>query len=158
MTKYLLIVALLLPATGTRAQQSVFTIGPKVGYTFGSDGGVTVGFEASYFPSVKDPISDPFRAGATIDVTFWRRHISLHVGAQIIVGAVAGIDIGPTLIAEGEERSVYLGTIFFAGVGFYPYYEIIHRPDEDNFHSVGTYLKLPTAAWSGEDGWWTPRF
>lgn len=159
MQRALLIIAAFFTVTAAQAQtKTVFSIGPKLGYTFGEQGGITVGFEASFFPSVKDPINDPFRYGATFDATFWKQHVSLRLGAQIMGFAVVGLDVGPTLVWKDGESSLYLGTIFFAGAVFYPYIETIHRPGMDNLNSVGTYFKLPVAAWAGEDGWWTPRF
>ena len=153
MTKYLLIVALLLAAIGSRAQQSVFTIGPKIGYAFGESGGITLGFEASYFPNVKDPANDFLRYGFTAAATFWEDHMSFHLGAEAIVALALGIDMGPTLIINDQGSSIGLGTIAFAGAIVYPYYEVISfahvRPE-----SIGAYVKMPPNMWVGNDGWW----
>src|SRR5687767_9650699 len=105
MTKYLLIVVVLLSAVRVSAQQSVFTIGPKIGYTFGDQGGITLGAEASYFPSVKDPANDKFRYGFTFDVMFSDAYTTLHLGAEII-GLIVGIDLGPTLIIDDYASSI----------------------------------------------------
>jgi hypothetical protein len=144
-TKYLLIVVGLISAAGVSAQHpdfsADFSFGPKIGYTFGDPGSITLGLELSYFPNDQE-LSDPYRYGLTFDMTFWEDHFSMHLGAEILALLFVGIDIGPTLISNYQSASIGLGAIAFAGLIGYPYYETVLFADIKH-ESVGSYIKIP---------------
>jgi hypothetical protein len=144
MTKYLLIVVVFTVANASAQHPNVradYSIGPKIGYTFGEPGGITLGLEVSYFPNDQE-LDNLFRYGLTFDATFWEDHFSLHLGAEAIAIVFLGMDIGPTLISDYRTASIGLGTIAFAGFLVYPYYVMIHFANIEH-RSVGGYLKLP---------------
>jgi hypothetical protein len=152
MTKYLLIVVTLLVAANASAQHpnfaADFSVGPKIGYTFGEPGSITLGLEVSYFPNDQE-LSDPYRYGLTFDMTFWEDHFSMHLGAEILALLFVGIDMGPTLISDYKSASIGLGAIAFAGLIVYPYYETVLFANIKH-ESVGSYIKLPFYSKYGE--------
>ncbi|MDP4199944.1 MAG: hypothetical protein Q8922_08360 [Bacteroidota bacterium] len=120
------------------AQNGIWSIGPKIGYTFGAEGGVTAGFEVSYFPNY-----DALPIGYTCDITVLGdpSRLSLHLGAEAYL--IAGLDIGPTLFLDRGRFYPGVSIIPFVGVGLLPYYEFGVPFDHPPFESVGGYLKFP---------------
>jgi hypothetical protein len=130
--------------------QSWFTIGPKLGYTFGKDGGFAGGLEVSYFPNnsnLNNSITG-LLIGFTCDLTLLTHgRALLHVGAEGLIGAgLAGLDFGPTLVFTSERVYPALTFIPFFGVIRYPFYEytvpFFHL---EPITTIGGYIKVPVS-------------
>ena len=132
---------LLLLQTSVMQAQPVqyWTVGPKMGYTFGSQGGVTIGAEVSYFPHWEIGPFLPY--GFTMDVNVWKEHVSVHVGAE--TWFVLGVDVGPTLFFSKKSMNLGLSIIGWDGLFLYPYYELGIPFNGELFQGVGGYLKFP---------------
>src|SRR5262249_3021613 len=115
--------------------QRFWSVGFKMGYTFGGHGGVTGGVEASYMLS-------PF-TGFTFDLTGWgpHSHTSFHAGAE--GWDALGIDVGPTYFLSDEYTGFGVSVIGWTGFFLYPYYEVAIPFRGPPFQSVGGYLKVP---------------
>ncbi len=135
-------------ANSSARAQSWFSIGPKLGYTFGKEGGFTGGLEVSYFPSNR-ALSDqtpPTLFGFTCDLTILPHgRMLIHFGAEGLVAAgLAGLDIGPTMVfAEGRLYSAFT-FIPFVGVLVYPFYEYtVPFSHLEPISTMGVYIKYP---------------
>lgn len=133
-------------ATERSFAQPFWSVGPKLGYTFGNDGGVTIGVEASYFPTWGG-----YPYGFTLDLNHGQGHVSIHAGIE--TWYLIGIDIGPTLFFS--PRNVNLGMSLIAWDGFflYPYYEMGIPLSGEIYHGVGGYLKFPLGFESQTPAW-----
>jgi hypothetical protein len=121
------------------AQGAWYSIGPRVGYTFGQ--GFTAGFELTYFPAGEDPYRTLFLHGYTLDVV----HVSdgptmIHVGTEWMF--FAGIDVGPTLVFDSLGVHAGATVIGFASIIFIPYYEATFIKG-NTITGLGGYLKFP---------------
>lgn len=127
-------------AAPTEAQpgQPWWSIGPKIGYTFGPDGGVTFGAEVSYFPTND---YNPFPYAFTFDINYWKDHFSIHSGIE--AWFYIGADVGPTLFFSKKGVHIGISFIVWDGVVLYPYYEWGIPFDGEIFHGAGGYLKIP---------------
>ncbi len=116
------------------------TFGPKLGYTFGKNGGFTWGIEFTYFLPIKNY---DYRFGITFDYTAWGpSNVSFHLGGEVLVDDAVGIDIGPTVAFIRNRTSIGVSGIVFGGIVAYPYYEYLILPEND-YSSIGTYIKFP---------------
>ncbi|SRR5579883_2637773 len=115
--------------------QPMWSVGGRIGYTFGDRGGFTWGLEASYLPRDKDYVY-----GYTLDLTFWPKHTALHAGVEGWYGA--GLDIGPTLFWSDYFYPGF-SAIVWDGFVLYGYYELAVPFSDAIAHSVGLYLKMP---------------
>jgi hypothetical protein len=146
MRRYLaaIVIAMSLLMTCRSYAQSnpIVTFGPKFGYTFGSNGGFTAGFEFSYFP--KDVgVRSSGLAGVTLDITTWHeKYLSVHIGGEMIIGGALGIDVGPTIVTDKQTTWLGASGILFVGLIAYPYYEFLVTSN-GSFQSVGSYIKVP---------------
>ncbi|HET6401978.1 MAG TPA: hypothetical protein VFH95_11335 [Candidatus Kapabacteria bacterium] len=116
--------------------QPFWSVGPKLGYTLGDNGGFTWGLEASYFPQQIGPLW-----GFTCDLTFWKEHSTLHLGIEGEEGP--GIDVGPTLFYSKGTFNFGLSAIPWFGAFIYAYYEFAWPFFQTPFQSYGGYLKIP---------------
>ncbi len=118
---------------------SWWSIGPKIGYEFGS--GLVGGFEATYLPRQSESLG-PFY-GITADVDFGHRFQRLHIGVEGML--FFGLDVGPTVTFL--DNHVYSGfsIIPFLGIFIYPFYQF-NVPFGDTIRSnmIGAYIKIPT--------------
>jgi hypothetical protein len=139
---------LLLLSTAVSAQPYL-SIGPKLGFTFGETDDLTLGFEVSFFPMFENSVDQAFHFGLTFDATFWKDHASYHLGAEAIGAGCLGADFGPTLVSNDQGSTLGLGMIFFAGLVFYPYYELVMIKGKSPYKATGLYMKMPTGWWFG---------
>ena len=129
-----LALALLLSISQTGRAQTFWSLGFKVGYTFGDDGGITGGVEASYMLS---PLY-----GFTLDLTGWpKSHTSIHAGLE--GWWWVGLDVGPTVFLSDQYKGLGFSAIVWDGLFFYPYYELAIPFRGSPYHSVGGYIKFP---------------
>jgi len=137
MLKIILIVAMIcLLFVQNASSQPFWSVGPKLGYTFGDNGGFTGGFEVSYFPTQTAPAY-----GYTCDLTFWHDYSSLHFGIEF--ANFLSIDVGPTLFFSNKTFEIGLSAIPWCGVICYVYYEFAWPIGHPLIQSLGGYLKLP---------------
>jgi hypothetical protein len=132
--RFLILLCFFAPAVASA--QPFWSVGPKLGYTLGDNGGFTGGFEVSYFPQQVFPLW-----GFTCDLTFWKDHSSLHFGME--VNEIIGLDVGPTLFYSNGTVHMGFSAIPFAGIFFFGYYEIACPFFQTPFQSWGGYLKIP---------------
>lgn len=144
----IILIVLMLGARSSFAQ-SYWSVGPKLGYTFGADGGVTIGAEATYFPPESFVTGLPY--GFTFDLTHWKGHLNFHAGIE--TWFLIGVDVGPTLFFDDIGANLGMSLIGWDGYFLYPYYEMGIPFNGEIYHSVGGYLKFPlglryaTPAW-----------
>lgn len=118
------------------------SFGPKLGYTFGKDGGFTWGIEFTFFPQVTS-FDQTIRYGITLDYTAWGEdNVSFHLGAELISNDVLGADIGPSLVIRKNRTSLGVSGILFTGFLVYPYFEVLVF-DGTSLQSIGGYIKVP---------------
>ncbi len=117
--------------------QPFWSIGPKIGYIFGEQGGLTGGFEVALFPNAHASYA------LTFDVTGWSpSNTAVHVGVEAWL--YAGLDIGPTLfLSKQAPAKLGMSVIVWDGLLLYPYYELSIPFDGNPYHSVGGYIKFP---------------
>jgi hypothetical protein len=141
-----LIVCVTILSCGVRAKAQYWTIGPKLGYTLGDNGGFTWGFEATYLPAQPRSKSDSsFIAsiwGITADLTFWKDHSTLHFGIEKNFD-ILGVDVGPTGFFYNGHSYLGFSIIPYAGFLIYGYYEYAQPIFDKGFQSWGGYLKVP---------------
>jgi hypothetical protein len=123
--------------------QPFWSIGPKVGYTFGKEAGLLWGFEVTYFPV------RPVRYGVTMDVAFTKFRTSIHVGAETWI--LLGVDSGPTILISNDVRFAW-SLIVWEGLFLYPYYQFDLALDGQAGHSLGAYLKVPVGLGESSGG------
>ncbi|HEY3876512.1 MAG TPA: hypothetical protein VGM92_13635 [Candidatus Kapabacteria bacterium] len=123
----------------TATAQPFWSVGPKLGYTFGENGGVTIGAEASYFPVFSSANVPPY--ALTFDINSWKGHVSVHAGFE--VWYLIGADIGPTVFFTPNNVTPGISIILWDGVLLYPYFEFGIPFGGPGYHSVGGYLKFP---------------
>ena len=144
----ILFAILVLTVAARSAPAQWWSVGPKLGYTFGADGGVTIGAEASYFPNESNAV---YPYGFTIDINSWAGHLSLHAGAESWY--LIGVDIGPTLFFSQKGVNFGMSLIAWDGVFLYPYYEMGIQFNGEIFNGVGGYLKFPLGGWTYAPAW-----
>ena len=115
--------------------QPFWSTGPKIGYTFGQQGGLTGGWEFSYFP---DQTPNGYFLGYTVDLTAWKGHTTLHFGVEGYF-----LDVGPTLFFSNNSLNFGMSAIAWIGIIIYPYYEFAWPFGQTPFNSVGGYIKIP---------------
>ncbi len=135
---YFVFFLLFLAITKKSVAQPYWTIGPKIGYTFGNGGGFTGGVEVSYFP-YRNFLPGGF--GYTFDLTAWPNHRSVHVGAEF--ASLLGIDVGPTVFLDSGRVSGGVSMIPWIGAVIYGYFELDIPFGHVAYQSVGGYLKYP---------------
>src|ERR1035437_5451517 len=118
---FIALLCLISPEVAT--SQPFWSVGPKLGYTLGDNGGFTWGFEASYFPNPIFDLSSHPLWGFTADLTFWKNYTSFHLGIEGIA-QVIGLDAGPTFFYSNKSFQAGVSTIPFAGIDFIGYYEL----------------------------------
>ena len=133
--RFLLLLCFFAPAVATA--QPFWSVGPKLGYTFGDNGGFTGGVEVTYFPQNWNSIA----YGYTLDVNFWPKHVSLHLGIEKWL--YVGVDVGPTLFFSNHRVYPGVSIIAWDGFIFYPYYELGIPFNGEFYNSVGGYIKFP---------------
>jgi len=121
--------------------QPFYSVGPKLGYTYGEGGGFTWGFEASYFPNPIFDLSSHPLWGFTADLTFWKNYTSFHIGIE--GSEMIGVDVGPTLFYSEKSLQAGVSLIPFAGILFIGYYEFAWPFFQTPFQTIGGYLKIP---------------
>ena len=131
-----------IPTSASAQGYSWWSVGPKIGYQFGS--GLVGGFEVTYIP----PQREAGRAnaplyGITMDVDFSPSGKRVHLGVEVV--AVAGIDVGPTFFLATDGASVGFSAIAFLGFGAYGFYEfdIPVGGAAKSSQVLGAYLKGP---------------
>jgi hypothetical protein len=140
MRKISLIVALMcLIFTQKATSQPFWSVGPKIGYTFGDNGGLTGGVEVSYFPQN----FSSYIYGYTLDINFWPKHVSVHFGIETWL--ILGVDVGPTFFFSKNGFNPGLSIIAWDGLILYPYYELGIPFNGEFYNSVGGYVKFPVA-------------
>ncbi len=118
--------------------QPVFTIGPKLGYTFGASGGFTFGGELSFFPNWNNP-----NPSFNLDITSNNSGLTtFHLGVQLL-SIVYGIDVGPSILLDSGKIYGGISFIPFIGALFYYYYEFDIASGIGLIRSDGGYLKIP---------------
>ncbi len=114
--------------------------GIKFGYTFGENGGATVGIEVSY-TRVGETSDRPFAYGILASVDYCKNadRVRYHIGGEYLFLA-----IGPTMIVEagaidwGVNVTPYLWAIVV------PYFNYTFRTaGHSNLSEVGGFLKIP---------------
>jgi hypothetical protein len=125
--------------------QPYFSIGPKIGYTWGgSESGAVFGIEVSYF--YQQDFNTNFFYAITLDASVVNgTTFIVHTGYESLDLGIAGIDIGPTFAIRNGTISPGLGVIGFIGAVLYPFFEMEVYPWEQKSFAatVGGYLKFP---------------
>ena len=141
-----LVFAILFSANIVEAQLGFFSVGLKIGYSFGNNGGLTMGIEGSYFHLADDGRS----VGAVISVDGWKEYRRLHLGIESNfktkaedVMELAGFEIGPTILMRDGEYDIGIGATPYFGVFIIPYYTFTFYDENFHTHEAGTYLKFP---------------
>jgi hypothetical protein len=132
--RFLVLLCFFAPAVAST--QPWWSVGPKLGYTLGDNGGFTWGFEVTYFPQRIFPWW-----GYTLDFTSWKEHSSLHLGIEGNEGI--GLDIGPTLFYLNGVVNLGVSAIPFLGAFLFGYYEFAWPFFQAPFQTWGGYLKIP---------------
>jgi hypothetical protein len=133
----------LAPAAATAGDLAAISPGVKIGWTGGR--GFTYGVELSFIwdAGATEWNSMPYAHGLVFDLDsnfdgFWR----FHAGYEAI-GPFVGLDVGPTLVGDRGNVLFGLGFTPWAGYDVIPYYSYTFAfGGEQNFHELGTYLKL----------------
>jgi|ERR1700733_5607999 len=133
----LMVVMICLLLTQKAASQPFWSVGPKIGYTFGENAGLTGGVEVSYLPQNRSS----FTYGYTLDINFWPKHVSVHLGFE--TWFFLGVDVGPTFFFSKNGVNPGLSIIAWDGLILYPYYELGIPFNGELFQGVGAYLKFP---------------
>jgi hypothetical protein len=136
MKSLILSIVVVIGLVDTVSAQPFWSVGPKVGYTFGENGGTTGGFEVSYFPRQDFPY-----VGFTFDFTAWKDYVTLHFGIE--GNEIIGIDVGPTLFFSKGNVDLGLSAIPFGGIMLFGYYELAWPFFKTPFQSCGGYFKIP---------------
>lgn len=130
--------AALAVAGAAAADWKYLSVGAKLGYAFGKQGGFIWGGEASY-TWFKD-IDDPPR-GIVFDLDGNGRMTRLHAGVE--VASVAGVEAGPTVVFDEDGVRAGLTLTSFAWfIVVMPYYSHTFLPGPD-IPEAGAYLKYP---------------
>ncbi|MFI5201578.1 MAG: hypothetical protein ACHQNE_04275 [Candidatus Kapaibacterium sp.] len=136
-----IIVVLCIISPEVAMSQPFWSIGPKLGYTLGDNGGFTWGFEASYFPNPIFDLSSHPLWGFTADLTFWKKYTSFHLGIE--GSEMFGVDVGPTLFYSNKNLQAGVSVIPFAALLVVAYYELAWPFFQTPFQTWGGYLKIP---------------
>jgi hypothetical protein len=141
---------------GADVQAQYWTVGPKLGYTLGDNGGFTWGFEASYIPAQHRAESDSSFImsiwGLTADLTFWKDHTTFHLGVEKNLD-IFGLDVGPTLFFHNGSIQGGLSLIPYGGALIYGYYELAWPFFQEPFRTWGGYLKIPLVNFLRNGSW-----
>ena len=126
-----------------QAQQTVFSPGIKLGYTFGEDGGFTYGFEFSYVIKLegnRDTDIAGLYIGPVFDIDFSKHFQRIHFGLEAGTGPF-GVCFGPSFVSVlGEAYQSGYSVIPYAGLLAYPYYNFT-KVGEVTFREWGSYFK-----------------
>ncbi len=112
--------------------------GLKIGYTFGNQGGFTLGYEVSI---VIVSLTTDSRYGIVYDYDIFRDNAKYHIGLEYMY-RVGGIDIGPTFFRSPSLNKTGFTVIPFGGMFVLPYYNFTYIDHQTMFHEVGTYGKI----------------
>ena len=137
--------------------QGFINPGVKLGYTFGSQGGFTYGFEISYTTALERRTL----GGVVVDVDFSPGLIILHIGMEATeIGPEAnaipwpGFCLGPSIVWQNNHQSeIAISATLYAGLLAYPYVEYTFRPFSSDLFQAGTYLKIPISTYNGTTIW-----
>ena len=133
-------------AAGTAtADWKYLSVGAKLGYAFGKQGGFTWGGEASYiwFRDIDDP-----PRGIVFDLDGNGRMTKLHTGFEVV--SFAGLEAGPTVVFEDDGTRAGLTLTSFAwAVVAMPYYSHTFVPGPD-IPEAGVYIKYPIEVERGD--------
>jgi hypothetical protein len=134
---------LFLSSTSFAQNADWFSIGPKLGYTFGAGGGFSYGVELTYFPTGSNGSWEGPLNGFTFDVTHvGKGRTTFHFGVEWMEGL--GVDIGPTLLVDDRSGvSPGLGVTPFVTILLIPFYEFVWLPGQGSISTVGSYIKFP---------------
>ena len=121
--------------------------GVKVAYTFGEDGGFTVGPEVSVVWETEKNL-----IGVLVDVDHCQRarRMKLHVGIEAMgfpfPKAPVGLSAGPTIIWQDSKTAYGVTVTGYTGLGLIPFVGSTIRTDGPVLVELGSYLKIPIIA------------
>ncbi len=118
----------------------IFSPGIKLGYVFGSNGGIVFGFEGSLI--VTGDYNDDPVYGIVFNYDWLGKTEFLHIGLEYSENAT-GIEVGPTFGWLDGDRHFGFGVTPYAGFLIYPYYNYTYLNNGTDFHQIGSFAKLP---------------
>lgn len=131
----------------------VVSPGVKVAYTFGPEGGWTLGLELTLLYRTTESLSPVLAHGPAFNVTWTpSRSWYLRTGWQI-VSFFVGFEAGPALVVDGEGAHLGFGlTPWLGAVWVVPYFTHTFVLGGRGLSELGTYLKLPLCTGCESDG------
>ncbi len=112
--------------------------GFKFGHTFGENAGFTIGIEVSYTKLATREKGGIYGVVASMDYCRNANRFKFHLGGEYLV-----VDVGPTLILEGESADVGIGVTPYFGLLLIPYYSHTFRFEKNGLNEMGAFLKFP---------------
>jgi len=120
--------------------------GIKLGYAFGSNGGLIAGLEVSY---TKFPDNRGLITGVCLSIE--QLHYStLFIHVAFEAASIIGASIGPTLMISKQHNAFGVAGTVFGGLVILPYYRYTYLPNDLDFGEAGSFLKFPIQL-SGSD-------
>lgn len=120
--------------------------GIKLGYQFGENGGFVYGFEVSVTTYTKSSFPLP---GIVFNIDRCKGKTKVHLGAQ--TSLMLGIELGPTLYLDNDNKYWGVTSTLFGFVFAMPYYEYTYLFDTNNLHQIGLLGKVPIPVKYGDD-------
>jgi len=133
----------LLPKHNPFPDATVISPGIKLGYTFGTGGGISWGGELTVLRRTWDNLHAIVAAGPALDLTWTPATFQARLGIEL-VSWFAGIEGGPSLVSDRSGAHVGLGlSPWLGGIFISPYYTHVFVHGAPDLDEAGVYGKLP---------------